>query len=288
VAFSPEGTPFLTIGLGGHPLLRDQLPADSLPMATLYRVRFGRGLQAIADLGTFEAVNNPDADQPGSIVNTNPYSVTAAGSGQVVVTDAGANDILAVAASGAVNVLGVLPFLTAPAPDLPDLPVPPGTPIPAESVPTGIVRGPGGGYYISQFTGFPFPVGEASIWCVTQESAPAVVASGFTQVTDLAFGPDGSLYVLELATGPLIGPDTPGALIRVRPDGTREELVPRALERPVGVTLDGRYAYVTNRADQPGTGEVVRIRLPGKARRRHARGVHPSDACRPFPSDHVG
>jgi hypothetical protein len=282
VAFSRDGTPYLTVGLGGHPALRDQLPPASLPMATLYRVRFGHGVRPIVDLGTFEAVNNPDAEQPGSIINTNPYAVAAGGRGRVVVTDAGANDILAVGPTGAVTVLGVLPFLTAPAPDLPGLPVPPGTPIPVESVPTGIVRGPGSGYYVSQFTGFPFPVGDAAIWCVTPGAGPTVAASGFTQVTDLAFGPDGSLYVLELATGPLIGPDTPGALIRVRPDGTREELAPGRLERPVGLALDGRYAYVTNRADQPGTGEVVRIRLPSEARRQEVGGAQTRTGCRRF------
>jgi hypothetical protein len=65
-------------------------------------------------------------------------------------------------------------------------------------------------------------------------SAPEVYAPGFTQITDLAFGRDGSLYVLEIATGSRAGPPTPGALIRATPDGSRLELAQGALTSQTG------------------------------------------------------
>jgi sugar lactone lactonase YvrE len=157
------------------------------------------------------------------------------------------------------SVLGVIPFTTAPAP--PGLPVPPGTPLPTQSVPTSVVRGPDGAYYVGQLTGFPFPVGAANVWRIEPGSAPEVYASGFTQITDLAFGRDGSLYVLEIATGTLAGPPTPGALIRVAADGTRSELAPGTLVGPTGLALGHRAAYVSNHGAEAGTGEVVRIPL---------------------------
>ena len=94
-------------------------------------------------------------------------------------------------------------------------------------------------------------------------SAPEVYASGLTQITDLAFGDDGSLYVLEFATGPIAGPPTPGALIRIAPGGQREELAAGRLQAATGLAVDGHHAYVSNRGNEAGTGEVIRIRLPG-------------------------
>ena len=65
--------------------------------------------------------------------------------------------------------------------------------------------GPDGAYYISQLTGFPFEKGDANIWRVVPGQAATVYASGLTNLTDLAFAPDGSLY----ATG--IGANSSGA-----------------------------------------------------------------------------
>jgi hypothetical protein len=250
---------YLTIGLGSNPANRAQLPAAGAGMATLYRLSPFGGLRPLADLGAFEAANNPAKDQPSDEVDTNPDSVTPGRRGGAVVADAGGNDVLKVSRRGRISVLGVIPFSTTPAP--PGLPVPEGTPLPTQSVPTSVVRAPRGGYYVGQLTGFPFPVGGASVWLVRRGQAPRVVASGFTQITDLAVGQDGSLYVVEIATGSLAGPPTPGALIRVRPDGTREELAAGTLTAPFGLALTRHFAYVSQHSTEAGTGEVVRIPL---------------------------
>ena len=77
---------------------------------------------------------------------------------------------------------------------------------------------------------------------------------------DIEFGPDGSLYVLELSKNGLLTGDFTGALIRVAPDGSRTELGAGELFAPGGVAFgpDGML-YVTNNSILPGLGQVLRI-----------------------------
>jgi len=128
-----------------------------------------------------------------------------------------------------------------------------------------VAVGPDGSYYVGQLTGFPFPVGGANVYRVPEQGgAPDVYAEGFTAIIDVAFGPDGSLYVLEIAKNGLLAAfidgDWTGALIRVAPDGTRTEIGAGTLFAPGGVAVgtDGAI-YVTNNSIFSGTGEVVRI-----------------------------
>ena len=144
--------------------------------------------------------------------------------------------------------------------ELPNFPGPDGTPIPTQSVPTSIVRGPDGAYYVGQLTGFPFPTGGASVWRIVPGQAPTEYATGFTTINDLAFGKDGTLYVLQMTSATLIGPPTPGKLIRVPKRGARTELAPGALTSPTGLAVDDKYAYVSNKGDQAGAGEILRSR----------------------------
>jgi glucose/arabinose dehydrogenase len=88
--------------------------------------------------------------------------------------------------------------------------------------------------------------------------ARTVAWSGFTTVIDLAFGPDGSLYVLEHSTGPAFF-QLPGRLIKVAPNGTRTTVI-------AGLTTPGSVAagpdgalYISNRSTSIGTGEVLRV-----------------------------
>lgn len=148
----------------------------------------------------------------------------------------------------------------------PFLGLPPGTQIPMDAVPTSVALGPDGDYYVGQLTGFPFPIGGANIYRVPAEGGtPEIVATGFTHIVDLAVGPDGSLYVLEIATNGLVAAfssnEWPGALIRIDPDGTRTELVPGVLTAPGGVAVDrDGTIYVTNNSIFSDTGELIRIR----------------------------
>jgi hypothetical protein len=78
---------------------------------------------------------------------------------------------------------------------------------PAQAVATSVAVGPDGAYYVSELKGFPFPLGESKVWRIEPGtlhadcgSSPActVVADGFTSIVDLNFGPDGTLYVVEI------------------------------------------------------------------------------------------
>ena len=133
-------------------------------------------------------------------------------------------------------------------------------------MPTSVALGPDGNYYVGQLTGLPFPVGAANIYRVPAAGGPPqIVASGFTHIVDLTFGPDGSLYVVEIAKNGLLaafnGNDWTGALIRIAPDGTRTELVPGVLTAPGGVAVGSNGdLYVTNNSIYSDIGQVIRIR----------------------------
>ena len=172
-------------------------------------------LTPIADLAQWEADNNPDAADPGSAVDSNPYGVAIAADGSYLVTDAGGNDVLSVAADGTVSLLGVLHAQFVPAPVDPaasPAPDPNASPamMPMQAVPTSVVVGPDGALYVSQLTGFPFPVGGSTIWRIEAGGEPTPYATGLTHVMDLAFAPDGTLWAVELAKNGLLSGDVTG------------------------------------------------------------------------------
>ena len=85
-------------------------------------------------------------------------------------------------------------------------------------------------------------------------------ASGLTNLTDLAFAPDGSLYAVEIAsTGLLNGPI--GALVRITPGSSQHTTVVGDLFAPYGVALTGSTAYVSTCAVCTGGGEVIKVSL---------------------------
>jgi hypothetical protein len=249
---------YYTVGLGANPSVRQEFP-QTAAMGKLYTFLPTGHTTAVGDPAAYEAAKNPDADQPTAEVDSNPNSVDATGL-HVAVADAGGNSLLRYGLRGP-ETLGVIPFKTSPAPEIPDFPVPPGTPIPTQSVPTSIVRGPDGAYYVGQLTGFPFPTGGASVWRIVPGQAPTEYATGFTTITDLAFGKDGTLYVLQMTSATLIGPPTPGKLIAVPKRGPRREIAPGTLQSPTGLAVDSQFAYVSNKGDQAGAGEIVKLPL---------------------------
>jgi hypothetical protein len=210
------------------------------------------------DLGGYETENNPTGDE----IDSNPYGVLAL-AGRTVLTDAGGNALNQVSAKGVVSTLATFPDRMVLAPIF--LELPPGTLIPMDTVPTSVAQGPDGSFYVGQLTGFPFPVDDANIYRVPEHGgAPEVAAGGFTAVIDVTFGPDGSMYVVELAKNGLLAAfidgDWTGALIRVAPDGTRTEIAAGMLTAPGGVAIGNDGAiYVTNNSISSGIGQVLRI-----------------------------
>lgn len=245
ISFQGTGNAYITIGFGGHPDDREEYFGEAgADFGQLARMTASGNFWNVSDLGTYEADNNPTGDEE----DTNPYGVLAL-PGKQVVTDAGANDLLEIAANGEISYLATFPNAL-------------GTP---QVVPTTVALGPDGDYYVGQLTGFPFPVGGANVFRVPAEGGdPVVFASGFTNIIDIEFGPDGSLYVLEIAKNGLLAAfilgDWTGALIRVAPDGSQTELGTEELFAPGGVAFgpDGML-YVTNNSILPGAGQVLRI-----------------------------
>jgi sugar lactone lactonase YvrE len=239
---------FVTFGLGADPALRDQVPALA-DMARLVRAQFMQNAwQNVADIGDFEAAVDPNADGPDS----NPNGLIATGAGQVL-ADSGGNSLLAVDRRGQISTIATFPNR--------DVPGPGGAPFSMDAVPTSVVVGPDGAYYVSQLTGFPFPVGGANIFRVVPGQAPEVWASGFTNVVDLAFAPNGDLLVVEIATNGLLSGDFTGALKRVATDGTVSTIMSAGLFAPYGIAVQGENAYVSNCGICAGGGEVLRITI---------------------------
>ena len=92
--------------------------------------------------------------------------------------------------------------------------------------------------------------------------AATVFASGFTNIMDLAFGKNGTLYVLEIARNGLLSGSPEGGLFAVSRHGTKRQIVLPAgkLTMPGGIAVGKDGLYVTNKAGSPGGGEVLRIR----------------------------
>jgi len=146
------------------------------------------------------------------------------------------------------------------------VPAPPGIPdlppeLPMDAVPTSVVQGPDGALYVGQLTGFPFPIGGANVYRVVPGKAPRVVASGFTNIIDIAFDRRGNLYVLEIAKNGLLSGDTAGALYRVsRRSGEKKLVVSEGLVAPGGLAIS-RWGdiFISNKSVAIGEGEVVRL-----------------------------
>src|SRR5262249_10937082 len=122
-------------------------------------------------------------------------------------------------------------------------------------------QGPDGAYYVGQLTGFPFVPGSASVYRVPAEGGTPVVAySGFTNIIGIAFGSDGSLYVLEISKNGLLSGNPVGALIKLQAGSPPVELATGQLMMPGGlVVAPDNTIYVTNWSVLPGGGQVLRI-----------------------------
>ncbi|HEY4095869.1 MAG TPA: ScyD/ScyE family protein [Baekduia sp.] len=239
---------------------RDALAAQN-PVADLFGRVLGIGrdgsIQRLVDVWGFERDNNADGQVGNPEVDSNAVDVLVKHH-RFVIADAGGNTLLNADESGAVSVLTVFPNQIVPDPAG-------GDDIPMQAVPTGVVKGPRGDYFMSQLTGFPFPVGGANVFRVDPRTGEATVfAGGFTNIMDLAFDRHGTLWVLEIDHDSLLGPSTDGAIYAVDPNGAKTllDLPPGTLTAPGGITVgDDGALYVTNKANSVGDGTVLRIDL---------------------------
>jgi hypothetical protein len=240
IAFTGSQKFVLSVGLGGSDEFRAGFGPDGALLGTLVtgKLKHG-GFSLFADVLANEAVANPD----GTDIDSQPNGLVRQGEGYIV-ADSGGNAVVRASHKGTFTTITALPP----------------TSIGADAVPTSVVKGPDGAYYISQLTGFPFQQGAANIWRVVPGQAPTVFASGLTNLTDLAFAADGTLYAVEISSaGLLSGPI--GALVRITPDASEHTTVLGDIFAPYGVALAGNNAYVSTCAVCAGGGQVIKIPL---------------------------
>jgi hypothetical protein len=251
IALTGSGA-LVSIGFGTEPARRPQLGPGGRLTGRIVRLD-RREPRSFADLAAYEAAYNPDHPETGP--DSDPYGLAPGPAGGALAVDAGGNDVLRVDRNGRISTLAVLRARPATAPN--------GSVVPMQSVPTTVVRGVDGAYYIGELTGFPFPVGGANIWRLVPGQAPTVAGTGFTNIIDIAFDRQGRLLVLEIYKNGLLSGDPTGALIRVNSDGTRTELASTGLYTPTSVAVGADDSlYVSNKGTLVGAGEVLRIRPP--------------------------
>jgi glucose/arabinose dehydrogenase len=248
-AFGPQDVAFRGRGGAYVPVGVCFQPNDSC--GRLIHVAASGKWRAVADILAWEIENNPDGAHDGE---SNPYAALAL-PGERIVADAAGNTLLRVAPNGQISMLALFPARMVEGPE-------PGSQILMDSVPTSVAVGPDGAYYVSELTGFPFPLGGARIYRVEPGETPEIYADGFTNVIDIAFENDGSLLVLEIAKNSMISGDPAGALIRLYPDGSRETLLEEGLTSPTAVAIgDDGAIYISNYGQNADIGEVLRIEL---------------------------
>ena len=183
----------LVAPLGG---INDVAPigrGESLAVATtdtqsgVFHASRGR-VSFVADTQAFEENTDPAGD--GTDEGSNPFDLARLGGHETLVADAAGNDLLVVDDTGSIDWVAWFPEQGG-----------------IQPVPTSVVVGPDGAYYVGELTGAPFPVGISRIWriepgtrhaaCGTS-SACSVVATGLTAIIDMQFGPDGKLYVAQI------------------------------------------------------------------------------------------
>jgi hypothetical protein len=238
-----------TVGLANAPSVRKDLGADGRLLGTVVTGTLrGGSPRVLADIAAYEQKANPDGGER----DTNPTGLMRAGH-SVVLTDSGGNDVLRVRPGGRIRTLAVFPDTQVTGPQ---------GPMPMQAVPTSVVRGPDGAWYVSQLTGFPFPRGGASIWRFVPGQQPTVYATGLTNVTDLAWY-DGALYAVQISDAGLANEQglSMGSLVRVNP-GAAATPVASGMPAPYGVAFRNHTAYVTNCAVCAGGGSVVAVDVP--------------------------
>ncbi|MDZ8184946.1 MAG: ScyD/ScyE family protein [Nostoc sp. ChiSLP02] len=271
IKFDAQGKPYVLLGYGANPVFRDRNLGNN-DLGKIIAPDFKtNSWTSIADIANYELANNPD----GKDVNSNPLGFVINGNNLAVV-DAGANNLLSVKTNGT-----NLQALTTFAQEILNNPVfpPTGTPsnepaqvpsqnekpqlsqFPIQVVPSSVAIGPDGAYYVSQFTGFPFPEGQAKIYRIGADGVPTIYADGFTQLTDLEFDTQGNLYALQYANQSAWKGNLDGSLIKIAADGTRTTILSgNGLESPSALTIGADGAiYITNRGDRPGEGQILKV-----------------------------
>jgi hypothetical protein len=237
-----DGDLYALVDGGGEAVLHPDEPNG------VYRILADGTAELVADLSAWFRAN-PVANATRDISpDAQPYALMA-GDGMLWVSESNHEQILTVTPDGTIS-----RFIDLSTDDIFGI-----------TVPTGLAPAPDGGIFVSFLTELPFPDGAARVIENAPDGTFSEVWSGLTAVTDIAVGPDGTLFAVELATGntdtePFYHPNTGKIVRQTGPDSSEE--VAAGLDFPVhiGFAPDGAL-YVSGPAfgANGGEGTIVRI-----------------------------
>ncbi len=277
IKFDADGKAYILLGYAANPAFRESLGDNNL--GTIITLDLSNNTwSSIADITDCEVIKKIVLKD--SEVASNPLSLYVDGN-KLVVVDAGANSLFSINTDGSnLELIAAIPERILTNPILPGaksenfdrghVPAPGAyhqaapSQMSIQSVPTDVVKGADGAYYVCEFSGFPFPEGEAKIYKTSVNGELEVFASGFTQLIDMTFDAEGDLYVLQHMNQSGWKGKPEGALIKIAPNGERTSLIEgNGLEMPSALTIgpDGDF-YIINRGGRPGIGQVIRVENP--------------------------
>ena len=227
-----DGSGFVTVGLGG--------PLSPVEMRALFGDQFG-WIVRFTDAG--ESFNDTDvaayeqqANPAGGPQDSNPYGLLA-GAGRGIVVDAGGNSLLGVSAQMEVSTIATFPSRPQRSTDAVSNSVargPDGAFYVGELTGNPFTAGianvyrvvPGqapqvycsgfsfildldfdrhGNLYVLEHASAPFPTGPGTLYRIGSDCNRTPIATGLTNPTSVAIGPDGNAYISNFGTSPGVG-----------------------------------------------------------------------------------
>jgi plastocyanin/sugar lactone lactonase YvrE len=239
------------LGAAGLAVLNDQLYEVSAGHMTvsplLSQIDRDGILKTVADIGAFNRTKPPPSSNGDAVPAGNPFDLVALG-GDLYITDGNFNRVIKATRDGKLRVLAQWE---------------------ESPVTVGAAAGPDGNLYVCQFGPAPYYRGSGRIDRVSPDGTITEdVVSDLTTPIDVAFAPDGTMYVLQFASS--FSPEKlryvpfGGTVLRI---GLKEEATPVVtnLVFPTALTFgpDGAL-YVTNYGNEAnnGQGQVLRV-VPG-------------------------
>ncbi|CAA9547474.1 MAG: hypothetical protein AVDCRST_MAG70-642 [uncultured Thermomicrobiales bacterium] len=181
----------------------------------------------LADLSTFIR-DNPVAEVPADYdADGQPYALAVEPRGDgFLVTEGNSNQLLRVSVSdGSIERIADLSS--------------------GHPIPTGLAVDDEGAVHVAYFTAAPYEEGTARVVRILPDGMVSDVWRGLSLVIDLAFGPDGTLWALEMATG---HGDDPGAIRSGTGRVVRRGADGDSIEVATGLELPTRMRFASDGA----------------------------------------
>jgi plastocyanin len=210
----------------------------------VYMIDTNGGWAAVASLDAWMPAH-PVNKVPGDLdPNGEPFSLIVDGS-SLVLSESNSGQLLRVSPDGEIARIA----------DLSD----------PHQVPTGVAKDKDGNFYVGTLGVTPYPDGSAAVLKITPDGKTETVWTGLTMVTDVAVGPDGLLYALEMSTGNTTEPPfyqrNSGRIVRQTGPASAEDVV-TGLDLPISMKFGPDGAFYTSFPAvyaEGGAGGVVRI-----------------------------